>query len=41
MSEAFTIAEYEKAIRIDPDRLPETVMDSLQQARKLLSRGTP
>ncbi|MEZ6086003.1 MAG: sulfatase-like hydrolase/transferase [Phycisphaerae bacterium] len=35
------IAEYEKAIRIDPDRLPETVMDSLQQARKLLSRGTP
>lgn len=38
---ADAIAEYEKAIEIDPDRVDESVFDSLQLAKKLNSRANP
>ncbi len=38
---AEAVAAYEKAIEIDPDRLADSVMDSLQHARKLSSRESP
>ncbi|GJM26904.1 MAG: hypothetical protein DHS20C16_33190 [Phycisphaerae bacterium] len=38
---AEAVTEYEKAIKIDPDRVPESVPDSLLQAKKLASRQGP